>query len=61
MSLNVSAWSIRTPVPALVFFAVVMLLGIVSFQMLPITRFPQHRRAGGGRHREPVGSRPGGA
>src|SRR4051812_24778218 len=40
MSLNVSAWSIRTPVPALVFFAVVVLLGIVSFQMLPITRFP---------------------
>src|SRR3954466_13743060 len=40
MSLNISAWSIRTPVPALVFFAVVMLLGIVSFQMLPITRFP---------------------
>ncbi|QQP91429.1 efflux RND transporter permease subunit [Skermanella sp. TT6] len=40
MSLNVSAWSIRSPVPALVFFAVVMLLGIVSFQSLPITRFP---------------------
>ncbi|EWY39802.1 ABC transporter permease [Skermanella stibiiresistens SB22] len=40
MSLNISAWSIRSPVPALVFFAVVMLLGIVSFQSLPITRFP---------------------
>ncbi|WP_158046148.1 efflux RND transporter permease subunit [Skermanella pratensis] len=40
MSLNVSAWSIRSPVPALVFFTVVMLLGIVSFQSLPITRFP---------------------
>ena len=40
MALNVSAWSIRSPVPALVFFTVVMLLGIVSFQTLPITRFP---------------------
>ncbi|HYJ19098.1 MAG TPA: efflux RND transporter permease subunit, partial [Burkholderiales bacterium] len=40
MALNVSAWSIRSPVPALVFFTVVMLLGIVSFQALPITRFP---------------------
>jgi len=40
MSLNVSAWSIRAPVPALVFFAVVMLLGTVAFQSLPITRFP---------------------
>src|SRR4051812_12856048 len=40
MALNVSAWSIRSPVPALVFFTVVMLLGIVSFRALPITRFP---------------------
>ena len=40
MALNVSAWSIRSPVPALVFFTVTMLLGIVSFQALPITRFP---------------------
>jgi hydrophobic/amphiphilic exporter-1 (mainly G- bacteria), HAE1 family len=40
MSLNISAWSIRKPVPALVFFTVVMLLGFVSFMGLPITRFP---------------------
>ena len=40
MRLNVSAWAIRTPLPSIVFFTVVMLLGIFSFQSLPITRFP---------------------
>jgi multidrug efflux pump subunit AcrB len=40
MSLNVSAWSIRRPMPASVGFLVLMILGLVSFQSLPITRFP---------------------
>ncbi|MEO1207212.1 MAG: efflux RND transporter permease subunit [Pseudomonadota bacterium] len=40
MNLNVSAWSIRRPVPSLVLFMVVMALGIMSFRSLPVTRFP---------------------
>ncbi len=40
MSLNVSAWSIRKPIPAITLFLVLMVLGIVSFRSLPITRFP---------------------
>jgi hydrophobe/amphiphile efflux-1 (HAE1) family protein len=37
---NVSAWSIRQPVPALVLFMVLLVLGWVSFADLPVTRFP---------------------
>lgn len=40
MNLNISAWSIRRPVPALVLFMVLMTVGIMSFKALPITRFP---------------------
>jgi hydrophobe/amphiphile efflux-1 (HAE1) family protein len=40
MNWNISAWSIRQPVPALVLFLVLMTLGFVSFGDLPITRFP---------------------
>lgn len=40
MQLNVSAWAIRKPIPSLVLFIVLMILGIFSFQGLPITRFP---------------------
>jgi hydrophobe/amphiphile efflux-1 (HAE1) family protein len=40
MNLNISAWSIRQPVPALVLFLVLITLGYVSFGELPITRFP---------------------
>ena len=40
MELNVSAWSIRKPVPSLVLFMVLMTIGMLSFQSLPITRFP---------------------
>jgi HAE1 family hydrophobic/amphiphilic exporter-1 len=40
MRINVSAWSIRRPVPAIVLFAVLMLLGTLSFKQLPVTRFP---------------------
>ena len=40
MRINVSAWSIRRPVPAIVLFAVLTLLGTMSFMKLPVTRFP---------------------
>ncbi|MBX9683541.1 MAG: efflux RND transporter permease subunit [Hyphomicrobium sp.] len=40
MRINISAWSIRNPIPAIVLFAVLMLLGIISFMRLPVTRFP---------------------
>ena len=38
--LNISAWAIRQPVPSLVLFMVLMVLGILSFQSLPVTKFP---------------------
>jgi hydrophobe/amphiphile efflux-1 (HAE1) family protein len=40
MNWNISAWSIRKPVPSLVLFMVLMALGYFSFQQLPVTRFP---------------------
>jgi hydrophobe/amphiphile efflux-1 (HAE1) family protein len=40
MDWNISAWSIRRPVPALVLFMVLITLGVVSFGQLPVTRFP---------------------
>jgi hydrophobe/amphiphile efflux-1 (HAE1) family protein len=40
MRLNVSAWSIRKPIPSIVAFAVLFLLGVVSFRTMSITRFP---------------------
>ncbi len=38
--MNVSAWSIRHPLPAIVFSLVTLLLGWMSFNNLPITRLP---------------------
>ncbi|MBS0243253.1 MAG: efflux RND transporter permease subunit, partial [Proteobacteria bacterium] len=38
--MNISAWSIRRPVPSLVLFMVLLTLGIFSFRDLAITRFP---------------------
>jgi hydrophobic/amphiphilic exporter-1 (mainly G- bacteria), HAE1 family len=40
MRLNISAWSIRNPVPSIVLFIVLTFLGIASFKSLPVTRFP---------------------
>ncbi|MBV8183667.1 MAG: efflux RND transporter permease subunit, partial [Hyphomicrobiales bacterium] len=40
MRLNISAWSIRRPMPASVTFVVLAILGIFSFRALPITKFP---------------------
>lgn len=38
--MNVSAWAIRQPIPTLVLFLVLIVLGWTSFNTLPITRFP---------------------
>ncbi len=40
MSINISSWSIRQPLPALVMAAAVVALGYISFVRLPITRMP---------------------
>ncbi len=40
MNLNVSAWSIRQPVPAVIACLILMVVGWSSFKQLPITRFP---------------------
>jgi hydrophobe/amphiphile efflux-1 (HAE1) family protein len=40
MRLNVSAWSIRRPIPAAALFVILTLLGIVSFRQMAVTRFP---------------------
>lgn len=40
MALNISGASIRHPVPALVLFTVLLVLGITSFRSIPITRAP---------------------
>ncbi|MGE3066026.1 MAG: efflux RND transporter permease subunit [Hyphomicrobiaceae bacterium] len=40
MNWNISAWSIRRPVPSLVLFLVLITLGYTSFKQLPITKFP---------------------
>ena len=38
--LNISAWAIRTPIPSVILFIVLVLLGAASFRVLPIERFP---------------------
>ena len=40
MNFNISAWAIRNPVPPIVLFVVLMVLGVIAFIKLPITRFP---------------------
>ena len=40
MNFNFSAWSIRKPVPAILLFVVLCVLGLLSFSKLPVTRFP---------------------
>jgi hydrophobic/amphiphilic exporter-1 (mainly G- bacteria), HAE1 family len=40
MTFNISSWSIRNPVPGILLFTVLVILGIMSFRALPITRFP---------------------
>ncbi len=38
--LNISAWAIRTPIPSVVMFIVLLLLGVLAFRTLPVERFP---------------------
>mgnify|MGYP000976900566 CR=1 FL=1 len=40
MNFNISAWSIRQPIPALVLFVVLCVLGVFAFRSMPVTRFP---------------------
>ncbi len=40
MNFNFSAWAIRNPVPPILLFVVLLLVGIQSFMRLPITQFP---------------------
>jgi multidrug efflux pump subunit AcrB len=40
MNWNISAWSIRNPVPPILLFLVLTVLGLMSFGKLPVTRFP---------------------
>ncbi|RYX99257.1 MAG: efflux RND transporter permease subunit, partial [Bradyrhizobiaceae bacterium] len=40
MAMNISAWSIRHPLPSVVFSIILLLLGWVSFTKLAITRLP---------------------
>ncbi len=40
MNFNFSAWSIRNPIPAILLFFVLLVVGITSFNKLPIEQFP---------------------
>ena len=40
MNWNFSAWAIRNPIPPILLFIVLCVLGVMSFMTLPITRFP---------------------
>lgn len=40
MNANVSAWAIRRPIPSLVLFLVLMVVGFLSFSDLAVRRFP---------------------
>ncbi|HEY7247589.1 MAG TPA: efflux RND transporter permease subunit [Xanthobacteraceae bacterium] len=40
MALNVSAWSIRQPLPAIVIMAILLGMGYISLKKMPITRMP---------------------
>src|SRR5262247_764142 len=40
MALNISAWSIRNPLPSVVFSIILLVLGWVSFGKLAVTRLP---------------------
>ncbi|MCB1426752.1 MAG: efflux RND transporter permease subunit, partial [Notoacmeibacter sp.] len=40
MNWNISAWAIRNPLPSVLLFIVLTVLGTMSFMQLPVTRFP---------------------
>lgn len=43
MALNVSAWAIHKPLPSLLLFAALSVVGLVSFGALPVTNMPEIR------------------
>jgi multidrug efflux pump subunit AcrB len=40
MALNISAWSIRQPLPSVVFSIILLILGWMSFTKLAVTKLP---------------------
>lgn len=40
MNLNVSSWSIRNPTPAILFFILLTIAGLMSFRAMKIQNFP---------------------
>jgi multidrug efflux pump subunit AcrB len=40
MNFNFSAWSIRNPVPPILLFVVLTIVGIMSFRSMPVEKFP---------------------
>ncbi|MCX8995705.1 efflux RND transporter permease subunit [Rhizobiaceae bacterium BDR2-2] len=40
MNSNISAWAIRNPLPSILLFAVLTIVGLYSFSRLPVTYFP---------------------
>ena len=40
MAMNISAWSIRNPLPSVVFSIILLVLGWISFTKLAVTRLP---------------------
>jgi hydrophobe/amphiphile efflux-1 (HAE1) family protein len=40
MAVNISAYAIRRPIPSILLFIVLCLMGVVSFMQLSVTRFP---------------------
>ena len=40
MALNISAWSIRNPLPSVLFSIILLILGYISFTKLAVTRLP---------------------
>src|SRR6202043_1525528 len=40
MAINVSAWSIRQPLPAIVIMALLCAMGYIGLRKMPITRLP---------------------
>ena len=40
MAVNISAWSIRQPLPSIMLSVILLVLGWMSFMKLPVTRLP---------------------
>ena len=40
MAINVSSWSIRNPIPAVLLFVMLTLVGVVGFKAMKIQQFP---------------------